>query len=167
VAMPKRSRRRSAKPILAGSSPAATSIFECNWRRFRLPWATQFRTAGASSVLDWRVTFPPSLPMGHRKQGTGTNLPFRAFLPGCTHGVASRTERHAGVDCGATLGLRFNRQRTVHQFQSLLHADEAKTTALLCCFAVKARAGILNREMNLIQRSTQAHFELPYSTVFR
>ena len=27
----------------------------------------------------------------------------------------------------------------------------------LCCFAVKARAGILNREMNLIRRSPQAH----------
>ncbi len=33
-------------------------------------------------------------------------------------------------------------------------------------FAVKAYAGILNREMHLIRCSPQAHFEVPYPTVF-
>ena len=32
----------------------------------------------------------------------------RWFSPGCTHGIASRTERHASVDRGTTLGLRFD-----------------------------------------------------------
>ena len=53
------------------------------------------------------------------------------------------------MDRGATFELRFDGKGSVYQLYSLLHADETKTTALLCCFAVKARAGILNREMNL------------------
>src|SRR5208282_4134998 len=56
---------------------------------------------------------------------------------------------------------------SVQQFQSLLHADEAKPPARLCGFAVKAGARIANREMNLIGRSPQPHFEVPNPTVFR
>jgi hypothetical protein len=69
-------------------------------------------------VLDWRVTFPTSVPKGkfptvptpmsfgdrHRKQAT--NLPFRAFLLGGTHGIASRNDRNASVNGGAALRLR-------------------------------------------------------------
>src|SRR4029077_17878288 len=46
------------------------------------------------------------------------------------------------------------------------HADEAKPSALLCRFPVKARAGIPNREMNLTRHSPQLHFESPYPAVF-
>src|SRR5580704_13366844 len=81
--------------------------------------------------------------------------------------IASGTKRHASVDGGTTLRLRVDGKRSVHQLQPLLHADETKTLAILCCFEVKARTGILNREMNLIRRSRQAYFELSYSTVFR
>ena len=70
------------------------------------------------------------------------------------------------MDRGTTLELRFDRQRSLHQLQSLPHADEAKTSALPCRFAVKAHAGIPYCEMNLIRRSPQAHFEVPYSAVF-
>src|SRR5438046_6344272 len=40
------------------------------------------------------------------------------------------------------------------------------TSALVCCFAVKARAGILDCQMNLIRRSPQSHFEVSYPTMF-
>src|SRR6266566_3296915 len=61
------------------------------------------------------------------------------------------------MDHGAALGLRFNCKGSVHQFQSLLHADEPKTTALLRRFGVKACAGILHWEMNLIRCSPQSY----------
>jgi hypothetical protein len=70
------------------------------------------------------------------------------------------------VDRGTTLELRFDCKRSVQEFQPLLHADEAKPSALLCRFRVKAHAGIRNREMNLTRRCPQSHFEVPYSTVF-
>src|SRR5438309_9820851 len=59
-----------------------------------------------------------------------------------------------------------NRGTTIHKLQSFLHADETQPSARLCRFAVKACAGILNREMNLIRRSPQSNFEVPYPTVF-
>src|SRR5256886_7155810 len=71
------------------------------------------------------------------------------------------------MDHGAALGLRFNCKGSVHQFQSLLHADEPKTTALLRRFGVKACAGILHWEMNLIRCSPQSYFEVSYPTVLR
>jgi len=43
---------------------------------------------------------------------------------------------------------------------------EAKPSGRPCPFAIKARARIANREMNLTQRSPQSHFELAYPTVF-
>jgi len=70
------------------------------------------------------------------------------------------------VDRGTALGLRFDGKRSVQDFQPLLHADEAKPSAFLSRFIVKARAGIRNREMNLTRRSPQLHFEVPYPTVF-
>jgi hypothetical protein len=38
---------------------------------------------------------------------------------------AARAKRNASVDRGATLGLRLDRQRSLHKLQSFLHADEA------------------------------------------
>jgi hypothetical protein len=54
----------------------------------------------------------------------------------------------------------------MHQFQPFLHADEAKPSAFLCRFAVKTCAGVSNRKMNLIRRSPQSYFDVPYPTVF-
>ena len=54
----------------------------------------------------------------------------------------------------------------MQEFQTLLHADEAKPSARLCGFDIKAHARIADREMNLIRCSPQSHFEVPYSTVF-
>ena len=70
------------------------------------------------------------------------------------------------MDRGASLGLRFDGKGSVQKFQPLLHADEAKPPALLCRFAVKACAGIPNRQMNLLRSSPQSQLEVPYPTVF-
>src|SRR5580765_2247965 len=93
---------------------------------------------------------------------SAASVPFAGY----TYGLASRTERQAGVNRGATLGLRFDKKRSIQQFQPLLHADETQPAALLCCFAVKARSGIPDRELNLIRRPPQSHFEVPCPAVF-
>jgi hypothetical protein len=54
------------------------------------------------------------------------------------------------ADRSATLVLGFDRKRTVQQFESLLHADEAKPSGLLRRFTVKADTRVANREMNLV-----------------
>ena len=69
------------------------------------------------------------------------------------------------MDGGTTIGLRLDGKRSLQQFQSLLHADEAKPSARLCRFPVKAHAGIPHSEMNLVRSSPQLHFEVPYPTV--
>jgi hypothetical protein len=73
-----------------------------------------------------------------------------APLPSCTNGIVSRTERDVSADRSATLVLGFDRKRTVQQFESLLHADEAKPSGLLRRFTVKADTRVANREMNLV-----------------
>ena len=73
---------------------------------------------------------------------------------------------HAGVDRGTALALRFDGQSSIQEFQTLLHADEAKPSARLCGFDIKAHARIGDREMHLTRCSPQSHFELPYCTVF-
>jgi hypothetical protein len=45
-------------------------------------------------------------------------------------------------------------KRSVQHLQRLLHADEAKPPACLCCFAAKACAGVPDREMNLLLQSS-------------
>ena len=70
------------------------------------------------------------------------------------------------MDRGTTLELGFDRKLSIQEFQTLLHADEAKPSARLCRTNVKAGAGVANREMNLIRRSPQFDFEVPYPAVF-
>src|SRR5208282_3637409 len=88
-------------------------------------------------------------------------------LIGGPHGIASRTERHAGVDRGTTLWSRIYRQRSLHEFQPFLHVDESKPLARPCRFDVKSRARVANRKVNFIRRSPQSHFEMAYPTVLR
>ena len=75
--------------------------------------------------------------------------------------------RHTGVDRGTALELRFDGESSIQEFQTLLHADEAKPSASLCGFDIEAHARIADREVNLIRYSPQSHFDAPYSTVFR
>ena len=70
------------------------------------------------------------------------------------------------MDRGTTLELGFDGKRSIQEFQTLLHADEAKPSARLCRSDVKANAGVTNREMNLIRRSPQFNLEVPDPTVF-
>jgi len=58
-------------------------------------------------------------------------------LPGCQAWNLFRTERHASVDRGTTLGMRIDRKRSIHEFQPLLHAYEAKPSGRPCPFAIK------------------------------
>src|SRR5205809_4887527 len=51
--------------------------------------------------------------------------------------------------------------------QPFLHADEAKSSAFLCRFAIKSCAGVADRKMNLIRLSPQSRFDPPHPTVFR
>jgi hypothetical protein len=83
-----------------------------------------------------------------------------------THGIASSTDRHARVDRCPKIELRFDEKRSLYQLQPFFHADEAQSSTLLCSFAVKADATVSNREMNLIRRSPQSHFDVLCPTVF-
>ena len=60
---------------------------------------------------------------------------------------------HTGVDRGTALELRFDGESPIQEFQTLLHTDEAKPSARLCGFDIKAHARIADREMNLFRRS--------------
>ena len=70
------------------------------------------------------------------------------------------------MDRGTALELRFDGEGAIQEFQTLLHADEAKPPARLGGFDIKAHARIADREMDLIGCSPQLHFEVSYSTVF-
>ena len=80
--------------------------------------------------------------------------------------TASRTERHSSVDGCALLRLRFDRKHSLVQSHPLLHADQAEPPAPLCGFAIKTCAVVSHREVNLIRRSPQAHFDVPRPAVF-
>jgi hypothetical protein len=94
-------------------------------------------------------------------------------------GQLSLTNAISLIDCARGDSFAFPVQSTnaprprcpcmnsLQEFQPLLHADETKTSALLCRFAIKAHAGIHNREMNLVRRFPQSHFEVPYPTMLR
>src|SRR5271156_3293686 len=69
------------------------------------------------------------------------------------------------MDLGATLDLGFDGKDSVQEFQTLLHADEAKPSARLGCLDVKAHARIDNREMKLLRCPPQSNFDQPFSTV--
>ena len=47
-------------------------------------------------------------------------------------------------------GSRVDGEDSLHEFQTLLHAVETKAALLLGRFDVKARAGIADRELNLL-----------------
>ena len=49
--------------------------------------------------------------------------------------------------------LRFDGESSIQEFQTLLHADEAKPSARLCGFDIKAHARIGDREVHLIRCS--------------
>jgi len=53
------------------------------------------------------------------------------------------------MDGGSTHWLRFNRNRSIHQPNPLLHARETETSALHCRFQVEPFSQITNDEMNL------------------
>ena len=82
------------------------------------------------------------------------------------YGSDIRSMGHTGMDRGTALELRFDGEGPIQEFQTLLHADEAKPPARLRGFDIKAHARIADREMDLIGRSPQSHFEVSYSTVF-
>jgi hypothetical protein len=95
----------------------------------------------------------------------GCKLRFHQ-LTGRAQGIVSRTERHASVDGGAPPGLGCDGKRSVHQLYPFFHAGEAKPSAPLCRFAVKARAGVLYREMKRSLLCPQSHSEMADSAVF-
>ena len=68
---------------------------------------------------------------------------------------------------GATLGARVDPELSLHQFDSLLHADKTKPSAIPCCFGVKADPGIAHSEMDCTRVSEKFHFELPGPAVLR
>src|ERR1700734_419383 len=51
---------------------------------------------------------------------------LRHSLPNGLHGPVVRSIGHTGVERGTALGLRCDGQGPIQEFQTLLHADEAK-----------------------------------------
>ena len=71
------------------------------------------------------------------------------------------------MDCRTALGLGFDCKRSVHKFQSFLHADKAEARWVLSDrFAIKACAGITNREVNFFFVSPQSDMVPSYATMF-
>src|ERR1700739_1047917 len=98
--------------------------------------ATRLKVMHLTLPLDAIAKVLATLSHCNRRKGT-TNV-LRALLPGGTHGIASRTQRHTSVDHRATLALRFDCKGSVHQLHSLFHADETKPPARLCPVRVQA-----------------------------
>src|SRR5689334_18668240 len=71
------------------------------------------------------------------------------------------------MDGRSLVGLRFNGERSVEQFQALFHTDESQAAVLSGCFAVKSCAGIAHREVDLVRRAPQAHLEAFYAAVLQ
>src|SRR5271167_1829743 len=82
------------------------------------------------------------------------------------HCLRIRNYRHESMDRCTALGLGFNRERPVQDFQPLIHANETEPPACFCCPLIKAGSEVANRKMNLIRRTPRSHFELPYTAMF-
>lgn len=87
-------------------------------------------------------------------------------LPSGLQGIARGIERDTSVNCRAPVWVRIDGKGPIHERQTLFHADEAKSMALLYRFTIKACSGIPHTKVNFIRRSRQAHYEAFCTAVF-
>ena len=91
---------------------------------------------------------------------------FARILAGRTHGIASRTQRHANVDCGAFFGLRIDRKRPILLvLPAAPFSIRPSPRPVLAALEVKTCAGVANLKMNLIGITPQLHLELLHPAV--
>ena len=90
------------------------------------------------------------------------------FIPRCTLNLSPAFihQRHNREDLCSLSGLRLDRERSAHQMDPFLHANQPQSTFALRRIDVKACACVGDDELNAIHHAKQSHSELVRPAVF-